>query len=145
MRSVLLTAPDPRLYERAGQVVQITDAVRSILDDMGSAMAAHFGIGLAAPQIGVPLRMVVMQIAGGPLREMINPEITFRSAQHVLSRESCLSVPGLSADMRRHASVRVAYTDRTGRRVVLKAAGLLATCIQHEVDHLDGKVIGSQP
>lgn len=133
--------PDPRLRRRAEPVATVTDEVRSLIDDMAETMYEAPGIGLAAIQIGVTQRIVVMDIseARDELRVFVNPEIIDAKGEQVLE-EGCLSVPGVFEPVARAEHVRVRALDRHGQAFELDASGLLATCIQHEIDHLDGKV-----
>lgn len=138
----ILIIPDPRLKQRAKPVTAVTDRIRRLADDMLETMYAAPGIGLAGPQVGVLERILVMDVAGEdekprPLR-LINPEITWRSEETATHSEGCLSIPEMYADVTRPAAVRVRYLDETGAAQDLAAEGLLATCVQHEIDHLDG-------
>lgn len=130
--------PNEVLRRKAKPVQKINAQVRQLLDDMAETMYDAPGIGLAAPQVGVSKRIVVMD-CGEPhgLIEMINPEILQTRGREV-GNEGCLSIPGTYGDVDRHAWVRVTALDRQGRRYWLEADGLLARCIQHEIDHLDG-------
>jgi peptide deformylase len=138
----ILVAPDPRLKTRAMPVAVVDDRIRRLLDDMLETMYAAPGIGLAAPQVGEALRVVVVDIAQkdgvrAPLR-MVNPEIIWASEDQVPYEEGCLSLPEHYADVTRPRQVRVRYLDETGATHELKAEGLLAVCVQHELDHLEG-------
>jgi peptide deformylase len=138
----ILVAPDPRLKTRAMPVAVVDDRIRRLLDDMLETMYAAPGIGLAAPQVGEALRVVVVDIAQkdgvrAPLR-MVNPEIIWASEDEVPYEEGCLSLPEHYADVTRPRQVRVRYLDETGATHELKAEGLLAVCVQHELDHLEG-------
>ena len=138
----ILVAPDPRLKIKARPVETFDDALRTLLDDMVETMYAAKGIGLAAPQVGVPSRAIVMDLAreGEPPapRKFVNPEIVWASDEEVPCEEGCLSVPGQYADVTRPERVRVRYRDETGVRHEIDCDGLLAVCIQHEMDHLEG-------
>lgn len=138
----ILVAPDPRLKIKARPVETFDDALRTLLDDMVETMYAAKGIGLAAPQVGVPSRAIVMDLAreGEPPapRKFVNPEIVWASDEEVPCEEGCLSVPGQYADVTRPERVRVRYRDETGVRHEINCDGLLAVCIQHEMDHLEG-------
>lgn len=138
--------PDPVLKQKAKKVPAVTDEVLTLLDNMLETMYASNGIGIAAPQVGVSQRMVVIDVeqnkeeedkTGNPIF-MINPEIIWHSEELSVYCEGCLSVPGQNAEVERPASVKVKYLDKTGKEQILAAEGLLATCIQHELDHLDG-------
>jgi peptide deformylase len=138
----ILVAPDPRLKTRAKPVAVVDDQIRRLLDDMLETMYAAPGIGLAAPQVGEALRVVVVDIAQkdgvrAPLR-MVNPEIIWASEDQVPYEEGCLSLPEHYADVTRPRQVRVRYLDETGATHELEAEGLLAVCVQHELDHLEG-------
>ena len=138
----ILTAPDPRLKKKSKPVETVDDDVRRLMDDMLETMYAAPGIGLAAPQVGVLKRVIVLEIDReetkvGPLF-MANPEIIDASEDDAVYNEGCLSVPEHYADVTRPAEVTVRYLDRDGRKQELKCDGLLSTCVQHEIDHLDG-------
>ena len=137
----ILHYPDPRLRRVAAPVAQVDDAVRRLLDDMAETMYQAPGIGLAAVQVDVALRVVVIDISPerNALHEFINPEIVMRDGVHIME-EGCLSVPGVYDTVQRAQQVRVRALDRNGNAFELEADGLLAVCIQHEIDHLDGKV-----
>ena len=138
----IITAPDPRLKQLSAPVAEVTDDIRQLMDDMLETMHAAPGIGLAAPQVGVLERVIVLEIDReetkvGPLF-MANPEIVDASEDDAVYNEGCLSVPEHYADVTRPAAVTVRYLDRDGRTQELKCDGLLSTCVQHEIDHLDG-------
>jgi len=138
----ILTAPDPRLKITARQVTCVDDEVRRLMDDMLETMYSAPGIGLAAPQVGEAKRVLVLDVAGrdedpAPLR-VANPEIVWASEETVASEEGCLSVPDHYADVERPARVRVRYLDYENEIREIEAEGTLATCLQHEMDHLDG-------
>ncbi|MEQ1929361.1 MAG: peptide deformylase [Parvularculaceae bacterium] len=138
----ILTAPDPRLREKSKPVDRVDDALRTLMDDMLETMYKAPGIGLAAVQIGAPVRVIVMDLAGedeekAPLF-FVNPIVTKQSKESSLYEEGCLSVPEYFEDVERPARCRVSYLDYDGNPRVLDAEGLLATCIQHEMDHLEG-------
>jgi peptide deformylase len=138
----ILTAPDPRLKITARKVKCVDDEVRRLMDDMLETMYAAPGIGLAAPQVGEAKRVLVLDVAGrdqdpAPLR-VANPEIVWASEETVASEEGCLSVPDHYADVERPARVRVRYLDYENEIREIEADGTLATCLQHEMDHLDG-------
>ncbi|WP_207480249.1 peptide deformylase [Arenibaculum pallidiluteum] len=138
----ILIAPDPRLKTRASPVAKVDDRIRRLLDDMLETMYDAPGIGLAAPQIGVLERLIVIDVAekGEPPAPMriVNPEITWRSEELSTYNEGCLSLPEHYADVTRPARVKVRYQDETGETREVEAGSLLATCLQHEIDHLDG-------
>ena len=137
----ILTFPDPRLRNQAKPVGSVDHRIRGILDDMLETMYAAPGIGLAAIQVNIPLRIVVIDVSetnDQPLC-LINPEILERSGEEQMD-EGCLSVPGFYEPVTRAERVRVRALDREGRPFELDTDGLLAVCIQHEIDHLDGKL-----
>ena len=138
----IITAPDPRLKVVSKPVAVVDDAARALMDDMLETMYAAPGIGLAAVQVGVARRVIVMDLskeaeARDPLF-LVNPEITWVSDDDATYEEGCLSLPEYYADVARPAACTVSYLDYDGKRQELKAEGLLATCVQHEIDHLDG-------
>lgn len=138
----ILTAPDPRLRQMSTQVEVVDDGVRALLDDMLETMYEAKGIGLAAIQVNVPKRIIVMDLAGedeepSPVY-IINPEILEPSEETSLYQEGCLSVPEFYEEVERPARCRVRYLDYHGEERILDAEGLFATCIQHEMDHLNG-------
>lgn len=137
----ILHYPDPRLRRRAEPVIEVTDEIRRLVSDMAETMYHAPGIGLAAIQVGVLQRVVVIDLSEerNQLQVFINPEIRAREGEQILE-EGCLSVPGIFEPVARAGRVRVHALDRDGRPFELDASGLLATCIQHEIDHLDGKV-----
>lgn len=138
----ILIAPDPLLKRKAQPVERVDERVRKLMEDMLETMYAAPGIGLAAPQVGVLDRIIVVDVADkgeppAPLR-LANPEILWRSEELAQSNEGCLSLPEHYADVVRPRAVRVRYLDETGESREIEADGLLATCLQHEIDHLDG-------
>ncbi len=138
----VIFAPDPRLKVVSSRVETVDDGVRRLLDDLLETMYAEKGLGLSAIQVGVARRIMVVDVARRdgtrrPLR-MVNPEITRSSDERVEFDEGCLSFPELFAMVERPAGVHVAYQDETGARRGIEADGLLARCVQHEIDHLDG-------
>lgn len=126
----------PVLKEVCAPVQRVDAKLKALLDDMAETMYKSNGIGLAAPQIGKAIRVVVIDVGDG-LIEMINPLITHREGK-VIDSEGCLSVPNIFGDVERAEKVTVEFTNRFGKRKKLKAEQLLARCIQHELDHLDG-------
>ncbi|MBI1365856.1 MAG: peptide deformylase [Alphaproteobacteria bacterium] len=138
----ILTAPNPRLREVSKPVEKVDDALRALMDDMLETMYDAPGIGLAAIQIGVPLRVIVMDLAGKDEepepRYFVNPVILEPSEEMAVYEEGCLSVPEFFEEVERPARCRVKYIDYHGEERTLDAEGLLATCIQHEMDHLEG-------
>jgi peptide deformylase len=137
----ILHFPDPRLRRRAEPVARVDDAIRRTVDDMFETMYAAPGIGLAAVQVNVPKRIIVIDVSEEKNRPLclINPEILEREGVEEMD-EGCLSVPGIYEKVRRAERVRVRALDREGEPFELEADGLLAVCIQHEIDHLDGKL-----
>jgi peptide deformylase len=137
----ILQYPDPRLNQPAQRVEKIDAATRQLIDDLAETMYAAPGIGLAATQVDVHKQIIVIDVSEdrSDLRVFINPEITRREGLAV-NQEGCLSVPGIYDNVERADSVTVTALDRNGSRFTLNASGLLATCIQHEMDHLQGKV-----
>ena len=138
----ILCYPDPRLHTVAKPVAVMDARVQQLLDDMLATMYDANGIGLAATQIDVHQRVVVIDVSeerDQPL-VLINPQITWASADKQVGDEGCLSVPGIYDGVERSLAVQVRALDRDGREYTLEAEGLLAVCIQHELDHLLGKV-----
>ena len=136
----IVKIPDPVLRQIAKPVDEITDGVRQLLDDMVATMYDAPGIGLAAPQINVSQRLVVIDCGKDDLPElykMVNPEIIALSEEHSVLEEGCLSIPDQTAEVTR-PPVSIRYLDETGTSQTLTADGLLAACIQHEIDHLNG-------
>ncbi len=137
----ILRYPDPRLHKVAARVERIDDEIRKLINDMAETMYAAPGVGLAATQVDVHLRVIVIDISENrnQLRVFVNPELI--SASGVADREEgCLSVPEVYEKVRRAERVTVRAQDAEGRSYTLEAEGLLAVCIQHEMDHLEGKV-----
>ena len=137
----ILEFPDPRLRTVAKPVEAVDEGVRRLVDDMFETMYAAPGIGLAATQVDVHLRLLVLDVSEDQSRPMvfINPEILSEDG-HQVYQEGCLSVPGIYADVTRANRIRVKALDRDGKAFEVEADGLLAVCIQHEMDHLAGKV-----
>ena len=141
----IILYPDPRLKTVAKPVEEVTPKLRELADAMLKTMYNAPGIGLAAPQVGVMQRLLVMDCVkekDGPGRPMIlfNPRVTWVSDQRNTYEEGCLSIPDQYADVERPAEVRVAWMDETGADQEEHFTGLWATCVQHEIDHLDGKL-----
>jgi peptide deformylase len=138
----ILIIPDKRLREKSEPVKAVDADVRTLVDDMFATMYAAPGIGLAAIQIGVPSRVVTMDLAGKeepPQPQVfINPEIVSSSSEKSVYEEGCLSIPEYYEEVERPAKVRVRFTDLDGKVQEEDAEGLFATCIQHEIDHLNG-------
>ena len=141
----ILVIPDARLRLVAEPVPVVDDAIRALVDDMFETMYKAPGIGLAAPQIGVMQRVVVLDVAKRRDEEaasepivMINPVVGFQSEEKSVYEEGCLSIPDFYEEVERPAVVHVSFLDREGKPSSLEADGILATCIQHEIDHLNG-------
>jgi peptide deformylase len=138
----ILRYPDPRLHTVAKPVSAVDDRLRQLIDQMLATMYDAQGIGLAATQVDVHERLIVIDVSeerNKPL-VLINPEIVWASPDKRVGEEGCLSVPGIYDGVERSLAVRVKALDREGREQILEADGLLAVCIQHEMDHLMGKV-----
>ena len=138
----ILTEPNPFLRQKSNKVDLVDDSIRSLMDDMLETMYAAPGIGLAAIQIGVPKRVIVIDLARenekkNPLY-FVNPEIITNSKTDASYEEGCLSVPGQFAEINRPDRCKVKFLDYHGEEKIFEAEGLLATCIQHEMDHLEG-------
>lgn len=139
----LILLPDPLLRQHSSPISQVDDEVRRLADDMLETMYDAPGIGLAAIQIGVPRRVVVIDVAkeeeeGRKPQVFINPEIVATSDERSVYEEGCLSIPDYYAEVERPATVTVRHVDRDGKEQTIEADGLLATCLQHEIDHLNG-------
>jgi peptide deformylase len=143
----IITLPDSLLRSRSLPVERVDGELRAFMDSMLETMYAAPGIGLAAVQVAIPRRVVTIDVAqredkdapSAPLF-LINPEILWTSDERALAEEGCLSIPEYFAEVERPAQVRIAYIDRDGKRKELEAEGILAICLQHEIDHLDGKL-----
>ena len=138
----ILTEPDPFLRKKSQSVEKVDDSIRKVMDDMLETMYEAPGIGLAAIQIGIPKRIIVLDISKDPEKKepmyFINPEKVYTSKDQATYEEGCLSVPGQFAEIDRPDKCHIKYLDYNGDSKELKAEGLLATCIQHEMDHLEG-------
>jgi peptide deformylase len=138
----ILIAPDPRLKAVSANVEKVDHEIRKLAEDMADSMYAADGIGLAAVQIGVPKRVIVMDLdqkdGKKDWRVFINPKILWASEELAIFEEGCLSVPEIWDDVERPARIRAEYIDLDGKRVEMEADGMLATCLQHEMDHLEG-------
>ena len=137
----ILRYPDPRLHTVAARVHRIDDKIRQLIKDMADTMYAAPGVGLAATQVDVHLRVIVIDVSEthDQLRVFVNPEIVAATGESDCE-EGCLSVPGVYEKVTRAERVTVRALDAEGREFILEADGLLAVCIQHEMDHLEGKV-----
>ena len=138
----ILRYPDPRLHKVAQPVSAVDARIRTLIDDMFETMYDAKGIGLAATQVDVHERLIVMDVSEQRNQRLvlINPELVWASDERVLGEEGCLSVPGIYDGVERAERVRVRALDETGQAREIEADGLLAVCIQHEMDHLMGKV-----
>jgi peptide deformylase len=144
----VLTAPDPRLKRKSKPVAMVDERIRKLMADLVETMHASNGIGLSAPQVGALERVIVVDVApeseGGEKEKkhgtlkIANPEILWASDETVVCNEGCLSLPEQYADVERPAAIRLRYLDEHNEIRQLEAKGLLATCIQHEMDHLEG-------
>jgi peptide deformylase len=141
----IIQFPDPLLRQVSVPVEQVDDSLRKLMDDMLETMYAAPGVGLAAIQVGVPKRLLVLDVAGeGEERKplcMVNPVILALGPEMRVYEEGCLSIPDVRVEIERPTTVRVRYVDREGTTHEHDADGLLATVIQHEIDHLNGKLI----
>lgn len=137
----IIEFPDPRLRTVAKPIAQVDDAMRQLIDDMFETMYEAPGIGLAATQVNVHQRLLVLDVSEDKTRPLvfINPEILLSEGSQTY-QEGCLSVPGIFADVKRADRIKVKALDRNGDSFEIEADGLLAVCIQHEMDHLAGKV-----
>ena len=138
----ILTEPDPFLRQKSTNVEKVDSKIRSLMDDMLETMYNAPGIGLAAIQVGVPKRVIVIDLSRddekkNPLH-FVNPEIITNSDNNAAYEEGCLSVPGQFAEINRPDRCKIKYLDYNGNKKILDAEDLLATCIQHEMDHLEG-------
>lgn len=141
----LVTLPDKRLRQQSERVEKVTPQLLKLAEDMLETMYDAPGIGLAAVQIGVMKRLIVFDIGqkeGGEKDPQVffNPEVTWASEERSVYNEGCLSIPGYEEEIERPASVRVSFMDRNGKAQEMEANGLLATVLQHEIDHINGKL-----
>lgn len=141
----IITIPDPILRKVALPVERVDDDLRRLADDMLETMYEAPGIGLAAPQVGVSRRLVVIDVSEKEGEKhplvLINPQILHRADEMSVYEEGCLSIPDVKVEIERPAKVQVRFLDRDGQERLLDADGLLATAVQHELDHLDGRLI----
>lgn len=136
----IVTVPAPVLRERAKRVPLIDSSVHRLIDDMIDTMHASHGVGLAAPQIGVSLRVAVIEIPDEDILVLINPEITKKKGERTIE-EGCLSVPGYQGEVKRAMTVKVRARDRDGREIRVTATDdVLAQALEHEIDHLEGRL-----
>ena len=138
----ILRYPDPRLHTVAKPVAAVDERMRALISDMLETMYAADGVGLAATQVDVHLRLIVMDTSEGRDQPvvLVNPEIVSHSDERAINEEGCLSVPTIYDRVERNARVRVRALDREGQPLEIDAEGLTAVCVQHEMDHLLGKV-----
>ena len=129
--------PDPLLRQKAKKVTNIDSSVQRLIDDMIDTMRAVSGVGLAAPQVGVPLRVAVIEMPGEEVITLINPEIVKRQGDRLIG-EACLSVPGYQGELKRSVWVKVKAQDRQGRNIRIRGEELLGQALEHEIDHLNG-------
>ena len=138
----IIIEPDPILRKKSDDLKKVDNDLRKLLDDMLETMYAAPGIGLAAVQLGILKRLIVIDVSKDKDKKsplfLINPEIIFKSDETSVFEEGCLSLPGYFAEIERPAQCQIKYIDYYGKKKELNASGLLATCIQHEIDHLNG-------
>ena len=138
----IVIEPDPILRRKSSPVEEVNNDLRKLLNDMLETMYEAPGIGLAAVQVGILKRLIVIDISKNKEKKeplfLINPKLTFKSKNTSIYEEGCLSLPGHFAEIERPAECHLTFIDYSGKEKNLKAQGLLATCIQHEIDHLDG-------
>ena len=141
----IIIEPDPILRKKSESLETVNNQLRKLMDDMLQTMYKAPGIGLAAVQIGVLKRVIVIDIAKEDQKKnplfLVNPSLTYKSKDTSIYEEGCLSLPGHFAEIERPAECHLDYLDYNGKKKSLKATGLLATCIQHEIDHLEGITI----
>lgn len=135
----ILFEGDPVLRRKCRPVSKVDNKIRGILEDMLQTMYKANGVGLAAPQVGISKRMIVIDVGQGPIK-VVNPKITYLSDEEELGVEGCLSCPGLEGEVWRCSSVRLSGLDEFGAKVAYEGEGLFARCAQHECDHLDGRL-----
>ena len=137
----LVTMDNPVLHQKAKRVGGIGNSIQKLIDDMIETMHYTGGVGLAAPQVGIPLQVVVIELpeSQGNVITLLNPELVKSSGEHEVL-EGCLSLPGYRGELKRALSVTVKGRDRHGKQIRLKADGLLAHALQHEIDHINGVV-----
>ena len=136
IRSICVLS-DPLLRQKAKKVTNIDSSVQRLIDDMIDTMRAVSGVGLAAPQVGVPLRVAVIEMPGEEVITLINPEIVKRQGDRLIG-EACLSIPGYQGELKRSVWVKVKAQDRQGRNIRIKGEELLGQALEHEIDHLNG-------
>ena len=131
------TLPDPVLRQKAKRVRKIDSSIQRLIDDMVETVRAALGIGLAAPQVGVPLRVAVIELPGEEVITLINPRVIKRVGERLV-KEGCLSIPGYRGEIKRSVLATVKGYEHGGKEVRYKAEGLLAQALEHEIDHLEG-------
>ncbi|MET3559586.1 peptide deformylase [Bartonella japonica] len=140
----LVTLPNPILREVSKPIEHVDTEIQKLADDMLETMYHAHGVGLAAIQIGIPLCMLVVDVSGNDAPKnplvFINPEILWLSDEHNVYKEGCLSIPEYYAEVERPKCLRVRYINREGKQTEIEADHLLATCLQHEIDHLNGRL-----
>lgn len=138
----IVIEPDPILRKKSEPLERVDNYLKQLMDDMLETMYAAPGIGLAAVQVGILKRVIVIDISKDEEKKtplfLVNPEITFKSPKNSVHEEGCLSLPGYFAEIERPEECHIKYLDYNGQEKNLKAKGLLSTCIQHEIDHLNG-------
>ncbi|MEJ2738877.1 MAG: peptide deformylase [Dehalococcoidia bacterium] len=133
----ICTIPNPVLRQKTKKVTSVDKSIQKLVDDMVETMREASGVGLAAPQIGVSLRVAVIEIPEEEVIVLINPEIVKRTGERIID-EACLSIPGYHGTIKRSEQVKVKALDRTGKAIRIKGEDLLAQALEHEIDHLDG-------
>lgn len=141
----IITVPHPTLRKKARKITDFGPKLQTLVDDMFETMRAAPGVGLAAPQVDVPIRLLVVEFGDeedpevpNKLYSLINPEIVRHSKETVVGTEGCLSIPNLVGDVERYQAITVQFQDRQGKSTKIKAEGWLARIFQHEIDHLNG-------
>jgi peptide deformylase len=135
----MVTYPDPVLRRKAVRVTRIDGSIGRLIDDMVETMHETGGVGLAAPQVGIPLRVAVIELPGEETIVLVNPKIVKRSGERQVE-EGCLSLPGYRGEIQRSVKVTAKGLDRDGREIRVKGEGLLAQALEHEIDHLNGTI-----
>ncbi len=131
------TVPDPILRQKAKRVKEIDKSLRKLVSNMQETLRTVGGVGLAANQIGIALRIIVINLPQNEYSVLINPEVIRRSGERIVN-EGCLSIPGYVGEIKRSELVKIKGTDKTGKEIRIKAEGLLAEVLEHEIDHLNG-------
>ena len=134
---IIITHPNPILRKKSAKIEKADEKTRRLILDMEKTMLEFDGVGLAAPQVGKNIRLIVINTKDGPIA-MVNPKITRKSWRKELGEEGCLSLPGVNRNVKRHKKIRAVYCDAKNKKRGIKAEGLLARVIQHEIDHLNG-------